>query len=292
MLSCLALAVLERAEAQITLGRLAEQIVLAAADPALAAAGVSFALERRDERTDLVAVVRLLLDLGVLARVAGDEDAFVREAGDALYDVDRRVWRRCWQPARTVDGRRADRSRNAWPRSPRSPARRTSCATERCATASPGGCWTTRALPRGARPTPSRLSDLASAARSPAGSPSSPGLVAEVRAEGIAMVDPTTTSPTCGCPRPAPTATSTLLLAEHLAARDGTPCRSDLHAQVRRRRSARELLAQGRAARPAPRWSWSPTRSAAGGAAAGRTRARRRPPAARAGPLRRSRSRP
>jgi len=35
--------------------------------------------------------VRLLLELGVLARVAGDEEAFMREAGDALYDVERRV---------------------------------------------------------------------------------------------------------------------------------------------------------------------------------------------------------
>ena len=38
-----------------------------------------------------MAVVRVLLELGALARVAGDEDAFVREAGDVLYDVQRRV---------------------------------------------------------------------------------------------------------------------------------------------------------------------------------------------------------
>ncbi|HZC15041.1 MAG TPA: TIGR02678 family protein [Thermoleophilaceae bacterium] len=91
VLACLALAVLERADAQITLGRLAEQVVLAAADPELVEAGVSFGLTHRDERTDLVAVVRLLLDLGVLARVAGDEDAYVKDTEDALYDVQRRV---------------------------------------------------------------------------------------------------------------------------------------------------------------------------------------------------------
>lgn len=91
VLLCLALAVLERADAQVTLGRLAEQIVLAAADPDLAATGLAFTLERREERADLVAVVRLLLDLGVVARVAGDEEAFVRDDGDALYDVERRV---------------------------------------------------------------------------------------------------------------------------------------------------------------------------------------------------------
>ena len=38
-----------------------------------------------------MAVVRLLLELGVLARVAGEEEAFVRDTGDALYDVQRRV---------------------------------------------------------------------------------------------------------------------------------------------------------------------------------------------------------
>ena len=91
VLTCLALAALERADAQITLGRLAEQVVLGAADPALLDAGIVFRLETRDERNDLVAVVRLLLDIGVLSRVAGDEDAFVKDSGDVLYDVERRV---------------------------------------------------------------------------------------------------------------------------------------------------------------------------------------------------------
>lgn len=90
VLACLALAVLERADAQITLGRLADGVILAAADDELLSAGVSFRLEGREERADLVSVVRLLLSLGVLERVAGDEDAFVRDAGDALYDVQRR----------------------------------------------------------------------------------------------------------------------------------------------------------------------------------------------------------
>ncbi len=91
VLVCLALAALERADAQLTLGRLAEQVVLAAGDPELVAAGITFTLDSRDERTDLAAIVRLLLDLGVLRRVAGDEDAFVSSTGDALYDVQRRV---------------------------------------------------------------------------------------------------------------------------------------------------------------------------------------------------------
>jgi uncharacterized protein (TIGR02678 family) len=91
VLICLALSVLERADQQITLGRLAEGIIVAASDERLTAAGVTFELSGRDERNDLVAVVRILLALGVLARVAGDEDAFMRDAGDVLYDVERRV---------------------------------------------------------------------------------------------------------------------------------------------------------------------------------------------------------
>ncbi|MDT0443793.1 TIGR02678 family protein [Streptomyces johnsoniae] len=91
VLLCLALAALERGESQIVLGRLAEQVVLEAADPALSAAGISFTLEDKEEKADLVAVVRLLMDLGVLVRVAGDESAYLQAAGDALYDVERRV---------------------------------------------------------------------------------------------------------------------------------------------------------------------------------------------------------
>lgn len=91
VLACLALAALERAEAQITLGRLAERVIALAADPALAAAGVVFTLDNGEERRDLVAIARLLLGSGVLSRVAGDDQAFITGSGDALYDVNRRV---------------------------------------------------------------------------------------------------------------------------------------------------------------------------------------------------------
>jgi uncharacterized protein (TIGR02678 family) len=91
VLTCLALAALERADAQITLGGLAEQVVLAAADPELVEVGVTFQLHGRGERADMVAVVRLLLRLGALRKVAGDEDAYLRDNTDVLYDVDRRV---------------------------------------------------------------------------------------------------------------------------------------------------------------------------------------------------------
>ncbi|MFF4606018.1 TIGR02678 family protein [Streptomyces sp. NPDC001339] len=92
VLLCLALATLERADGQTTLGRLAEGVLTGTADPVLADAGIVFRMERREERSDLVAVVRLLLEWGVLHRVSGDEEAYLSEASnDVLYDVRRRV---------------------------------------------------------------------------------------------------------------------------------------------------------------------------------------------------------
>lgn len=95
VLLCLACAVLERADPQITLRVLGERLLALAAEPGLVSRGFSFALQARHERRELVAVCRSLLELGVLQRVAGDEEGFVRSAGDssadALYDVHRRV---------------------------------------------------------------------------------------------------------------------------------------------------------------------------------------------------------
>ena len=92
VLLCLACAVLERAEAQITLRALGERLLSVAADPLLSARGFTFALQSQGERRALVAVCQTLLGLGVLHRVAGDEDGFVQglaQQGDALYDVHR-----------------------------------------------------------------------------------------------------------------------------------------------------------------------------------------------------------
>jgi uncharacterized protein (TIGR02678 family) len=89
VLLCLALCALERAERQTTLGRLADEVVREAQADVLSAAGVSFDLKSQDQRRDLVSVVRLLLSLRVLARVQGDEQQYVSEKGDVLYDVER-----------------------------------------------------------------------------------------------------------------------------------------------------------------------------------------------------------
>src|SRR5699024_4247306 len=94
VLLCLACAVLERSEAQISLRTLGERLLQLAADPALEGRGLAFGLASVHERRDLVAVCQTLLELGVLQRVVGDEDGFVQGDGsqaDALYDIQRRA---------------------------------------------------------------------------------------------------------------------------------------------------------------------------------------------------------
>ncbi|MFD0684607.1 DUF2398 family protein [Actinomadura fibrosa] len=66
-------------------------MVAFAADEEIVRAGITFAMEDRDKRGDLVMVAQSLLSLGALVKVAGDGQAFVNRSDDALYDVDRRV---------------------------------------------------------------------------------------------------------------------------------------------------------------------------------------------------------
>ena len=90
VLFCLALAALERSDRQTTLGKMAEDVVaFAAADPALASAGIIFDLASHDQRRDLVHATRLLLELCVLVRVHGDEHQYLNDRGDVLYNVNR-----------------------------------------------------------------------------------------------------------------------------------------------------------------------------------------------------------
>lgn len=234
VLTCLALAVLDRADAQITLGRLAEQVVLAAADPELTGAGVTFTLRGREERADLVAVVRLLLDLGALTRVAGDEDAFVNDTGDALYDVERRVLVTLLAGRRgpsTIsatgeDGRLAALTAEVTPDTDelRNQAIRHQLTRrllddpvlyleELDETHTAYLTSQRTALTR-------RITELT-------------GLVAEVRAEGIAMVDESDDLTDVRMPEVGTDGHVTLLLAEYLATA-GTASSVELHAQVRR----------------------------------------------------------
>src|SRR5262249_18577091 len=77
-----------------TLGRIAETVVeFVAADPELQAAGVVFEISNHDQRRDLVHAVRLLLRLGLLRRIDGDEQQFLNRTGpaDVLYEIDRAI---------------------------------------------------------------------------------------------------------------------------------------------------------------------------------------------------------
>jgi uncharacterized protein (TIGR02678 family) len=219
VLLCLALAVLERADSQTTLGRLAEQIIDAASDPALGEAGVTFRMEAQDERRDLVAVVRLLLQLQALRKVAGEEEAFLRSTGDALYDVDRRV----------LSGLLAAR------RGP-STITATSLDDRLDALSAEVVADTDEGRRRAARQSLTRrllddpvvytddLSDTerdywqsqrAALVRRVA---DATGLEPEVRAEGVAMLDPHGDASDIGMPEEGTDGHATLLLAEHFAA--------------------------------------------------------------------------
>lgn len=225
VLLCLALAALERAEAQVTLGWVAEQVVTMAGDDALADAGIAFTLERRDERSDLVAVVRLLLAQGVLAHVAGDAQDYLDERGDALYDVDRRVLSTVLATRRgpsliaagDLEGRLAALAGETDAEAP----------LDRDAPAAD----TRRRLARRLLDDPvvydadldeaereylrTQRTNLARRLAGPA------GLEPELRAEGLALLDPTGEATDQRMPEEGTDGHATLLLAEHLAAAAG-----------------------------------------------------------------------
>lgn len=256
-LLCLALAALERAESQITLGRLAERVLSFVVDPALRAAGFTFALETRDDRAELAGVVRLLLTLRVLVKVAGDELTFVNAhpGGDALYDVERRalssllVARR--GPSLVTERDHAERLR---------------ALTEELAPAGEDARHRAvrHALMRRLLDDPVVYTDdLSAAERGYLTSQRSlllrrvgeaTGFVPEVRAEGVALLDPSGEATDLRMPEEGTYGHATLLLAAHLAdalhARGAVPVTiSELHQQMARwarehgaywRKSARE----------------------------------------------------
>ncbi|MFI6703665.1 TIGR02678 family protein [Streptomyces sp. NPDC050509] len=234
VLLCLALAALERGEAQIALGRLADQIVLDAADPRLTATGIEFALERRDERLDLAAVVRLLLDLGVLRRVAGEEEAYVSGAGDVLYDVERRVLAGLLASRRgpstvhaeTLDDRLAELVAETALDSDELRFRAMRRSLTRRLLDDPVMYYDDLTdaelgyLTRQRGFLTARITELT-------------GLVAEVRAEGMAMVDPDDDLTDLRMPEQGTHGHVTLLLAEHLAGADGPVTLGELALRVR-----------------------------------------------------------
>jgi uncharacterized protein (TIGR02678 family) len=220
VLACLALATLERAESQVTLGWLVDRIVRLAREDDLAAAGITFSLQTRDERSDLVAVAKLLLEVGVLARVAGDEQAFVNDTGDALYDVDRDVL------SVLLIARRGPSTVNAATTPERLAAltQETSPATEDGRNRAIRHSLTRRLLDDPVL----YYDDLSEAERSYLDRQrglllrrltDATGLVAEARGEGIALLDPTGEATDLGMPEEGTDGHATLLLAEFLAER-------------------------------------------------------------------------
>lgn len=220
VLLCLALAALEGEERQTALGRLAERILgSVAADPELAAAGVRFELADRAERRDLVAVARLLIALGVLRRVDGDEAAYVAGSGDALYTVDRTALAALpatRRPPTTVaaerlDDRLAAITEEPVPDTPEARNRAIRHRLTRRLLDNPVLAYdeldeAERAYLTSQRP------------RLVAAVHEATGLVPEIRAEGIAMLDDRGDLTDLKMPEEGTDGHLTLLLAEHLAA--------------------------------------------------------------------------
>jgi uncharacterized protein (TIGR02678 family) len=231
---CLALSALARADAQTTLGRLADDVLTAAAEPELAAAGFVLTLDSRADRSDLVAVVRLLLGWGVLSRVAGDEDAYLSAGADVLYDVRRPVL------GVLLSGARGPSTVTA----ATFPERLAELTTEPVAESDElRNQMLRRRLTRRLLEDPVvyydeldedergyLLSQRHAIARRVT---EATGLMPEMRAEGIAMVDPDDELTDVRMPEQRTDGHVTLLVAEYLARRDQATL-DELHAFVRR----------------------------------------------------------
>jgi uncharacterized protein (TIGR02678 family) len=233
VLFCLVCAVLERAETQISLQDLGTRVLEAALDPELAGQGFRYTLESLRERRDLVQVCRYLLSLGVLSLVAGDESGYVEQGArsDVLYDLHRRVlaalpgssrgasWLTTTQPQLDFEGRLA------------------ALVEEFVADSRQGRLDAARhRLARCLLDDPVLYDDeLSEAERDYLASQRGPmsarlagavGLVAELRAEGLALVDPEDELSDLRMPAVGTEAHATLLVAQWLVeAERATPGR-------------------------------------------------------------------
>lgn len=90
---CLCLASLEKAGRQITLGRMAEDVLtMIHNDEILKNADIHLDLDARSDRADLVSISRKLVSLRVLERISGDEESYLKSQGernDCLYTIHR-----------------------------------------------------------------------------------------------------------------------------------------------------------------------------------------------------------
>ena len=230
---CLALSALARADAQTTLGSLANDVLTAAAEPELAATGFTLTLDSRADRSDLVAVVRLLLGWGVLSRVAGDEEAYLSAGTDVLYDVRRPVL------SVLLSGTRGPSTVTAAPFEDRLAELTAEPVAE---TDELRNQALRRRLTRRLLEDPVVYYDeldederaylLSQRHAITRRIEEATGLVPEVRAEGIAMVDPEDELTDVRMPEQRTDGHVTLLVAEHLARREQATL-DELHAFVR-----------------------------------------------------------
>jgi uncharacterized protein (TIGR02678 family) len=218
---CLALSALARADAQTTLGSLADDVLTAAAEPELAAAGFTLTLDSRADRSDLVAVVRLLLGWGVLSRVAGDEETYLSAGADVLYDVRRLVLSRLLSSTRGPSTVTAVPFEDRLAELTAEPVAETDELRNQALR---------RQLTRQLLEDPvvyyDELDDderaylLSQRHAITRRIEDATGLVAEMRAEGIAMVDPEDELTDVRMPEQRTDGHVTLLVAEHLAGRE------------------------------------------------------------------------
>ena len=231
---CLALSVLARADAQTTLGRLADDVLTAAAEPELAGSGFTLTLASRSDRSDLVAVVRLLLGWGVLSRVAGDEEAYLSAGADVLYDVRRPVLGMLLSGTRGPSTVTAESFEHRLAELTAEPVAESDELRNQALR---------RRLTRRLLEDPVLyydeldedehaylLSQRHAITRRIA---DATGLIAEMRAEGIAMVDPEDELTDVRMPEQRTDGHLTLLVAEYLARREQA-ARDELHAFVRK----------------------------------------------------------
>jgi len=225
VLFCLAAAALERSDAQTTLGRLADEIKVLARQIDLH--GIEFAFATREERADLAAAVSRLVDLGAIRRVSGDEETYLQMAGDAvLYDVERRALARllvtAQPPSRITVGRDGteltidELERALHPVTPThtDEDRNRAIRCELTAHLLEDPVVYVGELPEDVAAyltrqrvvLADRISDLT-------------GLVPEIRAEGMAMVDPDDRLTDVRMPENGTDGHATLLIAEQLAGR-------------------------------------------------------------------------
>lgn len=216
----LLIAVLVRSDRQTTLGTLAEQLGgHLRADPVFEERGIHAALETPGDRRELVGAIRVLQSWGALTRVQGNEESFMhdREA-DVLYSVNRPILARLLAATNapslssesSFEGRLASTCESPLGESEEGRHRRWRTHLFRRLLDDPVLYYDTLSEDERAyfdRQRASILSEIEKAT----------GLVREVRAEGIAMVDPRGTLTDYKLPEDGTEGHLTLLLAEHLA---------------------------------------------------------------------------